>query len=330
MKNIILFNLILCSIYCNAQITLIPDPNFEQKLIDLGIDSDGVVNGQVLTNDIDTITFLDVNSSNINDLTGIEDFNALEILEIPFNNIVQLDLSNNLLLETLVAFHNPLNNINLNNCSLLKYVWLGNFDPGMTNYTTFTAINLSTNLALEIFECRQCRHLETINFENNPNLAEIHITSIPEGAISNLTSVNLKNGNNSNLLTVVIGIKPNLTCLQVDNPQAANNNQPPYNNWVIQPAVTFSEDCFLSTPNFDKPEIFVYPNPTSGSIFIEASNFNFLTQYVLFNAEGKIVLNDTVNSKILNVNLSNLESGIYFFRIHLKDGNVITEKIIKN
>ena len=33
----------------NAQITLIPDSGFEQALIDLGIDSDGMINGQVLT-----------------------------------------------------------------------------------------------------------------------------------------------------------------------------------------------------------------------------------------------------------------------------------------
>jgi len=36
-----------------AQITLIPDPKFEQFLIDEGIDSDSVINGQVLTSDIE-------------------------------------------------------------------------------------------------------------------------------------------------------------------------------------------------------------------------------------------------------------------------------------
>ena len=34
-----------------AQITLIPDPYFEVKLISLGIDSDGVINGQILSSD---------------------------------------------------------------------------------------------------------------------------------------------------------------------------------------------------------------------------------------------------------------------------------------
>ena len=34
-------------------ITLIPDSNFELYLINTGIDTDGVINGQVLTSDIE-------------------------------------------------------------------------------------------------------------------------------------------------------------------------------------------------------------------------------------------------------------------------------------
>src|SRR5690554_3111579 len=52
-----------------AQYTLIPDPNFEQALIDLGIDSGGVVNGQVLTSDIETVVALDISHRGINDNT---------------------------------------------------------------------------------------------------------------------------------------------------------------------------------------------------------------------------------------------------------------------
>ncbi|MGB5323564.1 hypothetical protein [Lutimonas sp.] len=47
MKRSIYFSvcwLILLSGYLNAQTTSIPDNNFEQALIDLGIDSDGEIN----------------------------------------------------------------------------------------------------------------------------------------------------------------------------------------------------------------------------------------------------------------------------------------------
>jgi hypothetical protein len=42
-----------------AQTTAIPDQNFEQALIDMNIDIDGVINGQVLTSDIDDVIELD-------------------------------------------------------------------------------------------------------------------------------------------------------------------------------------------------------------------------------------------------------------------------------
>lgn len=42
------------------EITTIPDPGFEQVLIDKGIDSDGEINGQVLTSDIENLTELEI------------------------------------------------------------------------------------------------------------------------------------------------------------------------------------------------------------------------------------------------------------------------------
>ena len=59
-----------------GQFTSIPDSNFEQALIDLGIDSDGEVNGTVATADISPIQTLDVSSRDIQNLQGLEDFNA--------------------------------------------------------------------------------------------------------------------------------------------------------------------------------------------------------------------------------------------------------------
>ena len=86
-----------------AQTTAIPDPFFEQALIDLGIDSDGQINGQILTSDIEDITelILDNNSfygynydEGIN-LTGIESFTSLETLRISYVIISHIDLTQN-------------------------------------------------------------------------------------------------------------------------------------------------------------------------------------------------------------------------------------------
>ena len=70
----ILIGLTTFSGYC--QYTSIPDPNFEQRLIDMGVDDS--IDGQVLTDSISGIETLFLLDSNISDLSGIEDFSALK------------------------------------------------------------------------------------------------------------------------------------------------------------------------------------------------------------------------------------------------------------
>ncbi|MCG2420281.1 T9SS C-terminal target domain-containing protein, partial [Aequorivita sp. F47161] len=74
MKYILIIGCFIYSTSVFAQYTAIPDPNFENYLEQNGM-GDGVPNnGQVLTANINTVTELLVNSLNISDLTGIEDF----------------------------------------------------------------------------------------------------------------------------------------------------------------------------------------------------------------------------------------------------------------
>jgi len=75
--------------------TGIPDINFEQALIDQGIDSKEILDGCVNTTDINSITLLDLSDRGIVDLSGIEDFEILEELLIPGNSIPSIDLSQN-------------------------------------------------------------------------------------------------------------------------------------------------------------------------------------------------------------------------------------------
>ncbi len=83
-----------------SQNTLIPDPNFEQALIDLGYDT-APINGSVPTASISGVTNLDVSDKNISDLTGIEDFSALTFLGCDSNQLTSLDVSNNLGKDTI-------------------------------------------------------------------------------------------------------------------------------------------------------------------------------------------------------------------------------------
>ena len=80
MKTILLvFAMLLIGLTSFSQNTYVPDDEFEQYLIDFGFDT-GPLDDYVPTANINTVTFLEIQFLPIADLTGIEDFSALEIL----------------------------------------------------------------------------------------------------------------------------------------------------------------------------------------------------------------------------------------------------------
>ena len=109
-----LFILLLCLPFISiAQQTYVPDDNFEQELMNLGLD--WVFDDYVETAGIDTITYLNITSSSISDLTGIEDFSALRELFCYSNQITFLDLSNNTQLFEVSCGNNQLTSLDLRN-----------------------------------------------------------------------------------------------------------------------------------------------------------------------------------------------------------------------
>jgi hypothetical protein len=70
----------------------------------------------------------------------------------------------------------------------------------------------------------------------------------------------------------------------------------------------------------------VYPNPTSGKIFIEC-DFSQQTKFIILDAIGKEVFNGTINSGVNSIDLDNLTRGTYNLLI---DKNNIPIRIIKN
>ena len=96
MNRIIIFliNMILIPYLSIGQVTLIPDSNFETALINLGYDS--ILDGEINTSSINNIDTLTLMYKNINDLTGIEDFTNLTVLNCDQNNLTSLNVSSNI------------------------------------------------------------------------------------------------------------------------------------------------------------------------------------------------------------------------------------------
>lgn len=159
----------------NAQTTAIPDTNFEQALIDLGIDSDGIINGQVLTSDIDTVITLDINHKSVLDLTGIEDFAALEFLDVGGNELTVLDVSNNI---------------------QLKELYSNSSSAGFSMF--FTSLDLSNNVNLEVLYGENLIFLESLDLKNGNNSILLNVT-LPcefEGEPCVLTELNCVTADN--------------------------------------------------------------------------------------------------------------------------------------
>lgn len=85
-----------------AQTTAIPDANFEQFLLDEGIDTDGALNGQITNADAQAVTDLDIPNLGITDLAGLEAFVNLVNFESSRNQFPTIPTNSLILLEELI------------------------------------------------------------------------------------------------------------------------------------------------------------------------------------------------------------------------------------
>jgi len=215
MKRILI---LLCLPFIGFGQTIIPDPNFEQKLINLGYDT-GTPNGFVPTANIDTITTLVIVNGGISDLTGIQDFISLDYLNCYNNQLTYLDVSYNIALDSLNCSHNQLDSLNIsgiislsrldcydNQLEILDVTTNASLNYLRCGANNLTTLDLDSNPALTILRC-DGNSLNTLNLSNNPALNELDFSA------NQLTSLNISNHPN---LTKLDGFSNNLTSLNVN------------------------------------------------------------------------------------------------------------------
>ena len=203
-KVAILFIVLLTSSFVFAQNTYVPDDKFEQALIDLGYDT--TLDDSVLTENISDVTSLDVMGKDISDLTGIEAFTALIILECDNNQLTSIYTGYNIALKEL---HCPGNQL--------------------------TRLDVSNNTALEILNCER-NQLTKLDVSNNTALIELYCTT------NQLTSLNMRNGITSQLSDFDATGNSGLTCIATLDPDYATANW----TSKVDAGVTFSLNCGLA------------------------------------------------------------------------------------
>lgn len=226
-----------------SQTTLIPDANFEQKLIELGLDN--VLDGSVLTANVNSINILNVNFSNISDLTGIEGFTSLDTLSCSHNQISSLDLSQNTELTYLICEFNNMTSLNVTqNIALTKL---------FCEYNSLPTLDVTQNINLQKLYC-YVNQLTTLDLSQNISLTQLsvyanqligldltnNVALTDFGCMNNqLQCLNIKNGANNNIVSFSVIGNPNLTCIEVDDVAWATSN------WItyIDNTSSFNIDC---------------------------------------------------------------------------------------
>jgi len=202
MKKLLLILLCLPMIGFGQQVTMIPDSNFEQRLISFGYDN--VLDGTVLTAAIDTVTHLEVSYYGISDLTGIEDFTDLTELFCANNNLTSLDISQNTALDYLDCYDNQLTSLDVSTNTALTHLHCA--------VNQLTSLDVSQNTALNLLFCYH-NQLTNLDVSNNTALVELICY------FNQLTSLDISN---NTALTYLSCETNQLTSLDVSGATALN------------------------------------------------------------------------------------------------------------
>ncbi|MEO8085898.1 MAG: LamG-like jellyroll fold domain-containing protein, partial [Bacteroidota bacterium] len=223
----------------------IPDANFKNALLAnalINTNSDGEIQCYEAASYTGTIFVFNLN---ISDLTGIEAFTAITVLNCSSNQLSAIDLTANTALTSLVSSANPLMTLDVSQNTALQYLscdgnQLTTLDVsnntgliGLWCYNnTLTTLNVSANTSLQYLDCSN-NQFTTLDLSANTALVDINCSN------TQLSSLNIQNGNNINLTAFDATNNSLLSCIQVDD--VANMNA----NWSTgkDPGAFFNLNC---------------------------------------------------------------------------------------
>lgn len=176
--------------------TYIPDANFLQALTNSATYNVTSLGACVLTSEISNLTELNIESKNISNLTGIEDFSSLQDLYCYNNNLSSLDVSMLSSLSFLDLESNSLTSLNIKGLNNLIQVicWFNNL----------TTLDLSDTPNLVYLDCDD-NAFTSLNVSELTQLAQFYcsgnqLTSLDVRGLTNLTNFECAD----NLLTCIL------------------------------------------------------------------------------------------------------------------------------
>lgn len=191
MKRVLLYGLLLLCGFGYAQNVDIFDPFFKNKLLTadtfngIAKDANGAffridanLDGEIQVSEAIRVVELDVSSSGIHSLQGIQGFSNLKVLKCFQNSIQDLNLSSNFYLESVECSDNLISSLNLNGLTNLSYLDC-RYMAGR-----LTSLDLSGLIALKVLKCGR-NSITTLDASPLVSLIEL------DCSISNISSLNL-------------------------------------------------------------------------------------------------------------------------------------------
>ncbi|MEP5935975.1 MAG: T9SS type A sorting domain-containing protein, partial [Winogradskyella arenosi] len=230
---------------------------------------------------------------------------ALRYLDVSGNSLSSIDVSAIVGLRQFDVSDNPMSSLDVSSNTALISLYCYN--------DNLTSLDLSNNTALIELSCGN-NALTTLDVTANSTLYDIYCQD------NALTSLKVANGVNSPYGRLNALNNPDLTCIEVDDVAWSTAN------WTsIDATASFSADCSaLSVDDFTfNVEVSLYPNPTTSVLNIKMDSN--LKRATIYSTLGAIVLETTSKT----IATANLKSGFYLIRIEDENGNIATNRFIK-
>jgi Leucine-rich repeat (LRR) protein len=209
----------------------IPDPGFEQALIDGGFDTEGIRNSKMLRADAPAVRNLKAANYGISNLEGIQHFVNLENFTANKNQISQANFGQNTLLQSANLSENQFSNLNFSPNVRLKFLYVFKNNLNQLNITQNTELEVlvadnNRLAALDLSRATKLKSLglsnnllNNINLNNNILIEALDISSNPMTSInlSNLTQLKDFGGKFCNFSNINFNANVNLEFLNISN-----------------------------------------------------------------------------------------------------------------
>ena len=187
----------------------ISDENFEQALIDQGIDD--FIDGKVRLDRVEALKTLQIKTDyGITSLSGIEFFTSLETLWVWHNDLSSIDVSKNTKLVYLGLYDNPITSLDVRQNTSLQIL--------SVSETKVREIDLSKNVNLVEFVGARSS-LEKLDFTNNLSLQRIYIweTNVSELDLSHNLRLTDLWASDTDLKSIDLSSNKNLQVVSLDS-----------------------------------------------------------------------------------------------------------------